>query len=101
MIEKAHNKYHKGEMILRDYLAAHRTFLSNERTWLGSLRTSLTLFVAGVTFIKFFDSQILTIVGWIFIPLGVIYIILGIHRYFKVRNMIHSIKYNKKRIKKI
>ncbi len=92
MIEKAHQKYHEGKMTHRDYLAAHRTILANERTWLSYIRTSLTLFIAGVTFIRFFKSDILTIVGWIFIPVGAILLVIGLAQFFKVRKMIHTMK---------
>lgn len=47
-----------SDTYLRDPLAADRTVLANERTLLAYVRTSLTLLVAGATFIKFFDSLI-------------------------------------------
>jgi len=75
----------KEELILRDYLAVERTMLANERTLLAYIRTALTLFVAGVSFIKFFGSAVLALVGWIFVPLGVTIIALGLMRYRKVR----------------
>ena len=101
MIKKFHNHYHKGKLNLRDYLAAHRTFLANDRTWLGYVRTSLTLFVVGVTFIKFFDSRILFIVGWVFVPVGIIVLLIGFWKYQRVRSMIHSIKNNNDKISHI
>ena len=52
---------------IRDQLAADRTILANERTLLAYLRVALTLFVAGVSFIKFFESRILMILGAAFI----------------------------------
>ena len=92
MLTKLHKKYNKGDLVLRDYLAAHRTILANDRTWLGYMRTALTLFVAGVTFIKFFDNKILLVIGWIFVPIGILLLIIGFWKYQKVRRMIHSIK---------
>ncbi|MEA2063421.1 MAG: DUF202 domain-containing protein, partial [Gemmatimonadota bacterium] len=65
------------KMILRDHLAADRTLLANERTLLAYIRTALTLFIAGASFIKFFGSLILIVVGWVFIPLGVLAAFLG------------------------
>ncbi len=70
---------------LRDHLADHRTILANERTFLAYLRTALTLFVAGVSFIMFFDSLIVEVVGWIFLPIGFVTLLLGIARYRKTR----------------
>ena len=101
MLKKIHKHYHEGDLTLGDYLGAHRTFLANERTWLAYLRTALTLFVVGVTFIKFFDNQTLFIIGWGFVPIGIAVLLIGIWKYIKVRNMIHSIKYNKEEIKNI
>jgi hypothetical protein len=44
MLNKLHSKYHKGEITLRDYLAAHRTILANDRTWLSYVRTCFNFF---------------------------------------------------------
>ncbi len=101
MIHKLHKKYHAGELTLRDYLAAHRTILANDRTGLGYIRTALTLFVAGVTFIKFFENKTLFIMGWIFVPVGTIILLIGIWKYHKVRKMIHSIKNHEEEVENI
>lgn len=94
MLKKMHKKYHEGELSLRDYLAAHRTALANSRTWMGNLRTSLAFFVAGVSFIRFFDNDILRIIGLIFIPIGIINVIIGFITYRKRKEMIRSIPKN-------
>lgn len=70
---------------MRDYLADHRTILANERTFLAYLRTALTLFVAGVSFIRFFDSLLVEVIGWIFLPFGFVTLLLGVSRYRKTR----------------
>jgi putative membrane protein len=80
------------QLILRDRLAADRTILANERTFLAYVRTALTLFVAGVTFIHFFDRPLLGIVGVLFIPAGIAMLIIGIHRYRKMKAIIEEIK---------
>jgi putative membrane protein len=77
-----------SDTYLRDHLAADRTVLANERTLLAYVRTSLTLLVAGATFIKFFNSLILEIVGWIFVPASIISIVLGMRRYFHINHLI-------------
>ncbi|MBN2087052.1 DUF202 domain-containing protein [Candidatus Peregrinibacteria bacterium] len=82
------------ELSLRDYLAAHRTALANNRTWMGNVRTSLALFVAGISFIKFFESEILGIIGLIFVPLALFNAITGYIRYRKRKRIIHSIPKN-------
>ena len=80
------------EMPVRDCLAVERTELANERTFLSFLRTALTLFAAGVTFIQFFDSVWLEWLGWIFIPISIILVILGCFSYKKMRRAISSIE---------
>ncbi|MBD3170260.1 MAG: DUF202 domain-containing protein [candidate division Zixibacteria bacterium] len=70
---------------LLDNLAANRTFLANERTFLSFLRTALTMFIAGATFIKFFDSAILTWIGWAFIPVAVFTAVAGAVTYHRMK----------------
>lgn len=70
-----------GALTINDQLNAARTILANERTVLAYIRTSLTLFVAGVSFIQFFDNFIIGIIGWVFIPIGAINLIIGVYRY--------------------
>jgi putative membrane protein len=65
-------------------LAIDRTILANERTLLAYLRTSLTLMVAGISFLHFTTSIYVKILSWIFIPAGIIIIIYGF-RDFKKR----------------
>ncbi|HDH12282.1 MAG TPA: DUF202 domain-containing protein [Nitrospirae bacterium] len=74
--------------VLRDHLAAQRTMLANERTYLAYIRTSLTLFVAGVSFIKFFGNMVYAIIGWLLIPLGILVLIKGIISYVKMKQVI-------------
>jgi putative membrane protein len=62
-----------------------RVTLANQRTFLAYLRTALTMFVAGVTFIKFFDSLLLEIIGWAFVPLAIATQAIGIYRYNSLR----------------
>jgi len=73
------------EMILRDHLAAERTVLANERTALAYLRTMLTFLIGGVTFIQFFDSFVVEVLGWIFLPIAVIVGLFGVVKYVKVK----------------
>ncbi|MCP4570126.1 MAG: DUF202 domain-containing protein [FCB group bacterium] len=73
-------------MILRDFLAVDRTILSNQNTFLAYIRTALTLFVAGLTFIKFFAQPIIETVGWLFLPVGVLTFVVGLLRYNRLRS---------------
>lgn len=76
------------QMILRDILAENRTTLANERTLLAYMRTALTMFVAGVTFIRFFGYLLVEIIGWILIPVGIITMIRGMISYRKMKRLI-------------
>ena len=67
--------------ISRDHLAGDRTVLANERTLLAYIRTALTFFVAGVSFIKFFDHAVLAAIGWIFIPVAVVILWMGLRSF--------------------
>lgn len=81
----------KSHLILRDFLAIDRTVLANQNTFLAYLRTALTLFVAGLTFIRFFDHSVVVIIGWIFVPLGIITFAVGLLRYNRLRKVLKMI----------
>ncbi len=74
--------------VYQEKLAEIRTKQANERTLLAYIRTSLTLFVAGLTFVKFFDNFFVEIMGWVFMPLAIINLLVGIIRYRNIRNHI-------------
>jgi uncharacterized membrane protein YidH (DUF202 family) len=69
-----------------------RTYLANERTFLSFIRTALTIFIVGVTFIKFLDVLALEIIGWAFIPIGIITFFVGLVRYIRVKLLIEAFK---------
>ena len=92
MVNRSYTKFQERELILREHLALDRTILANERTFLGYIRTSLTLFVVGVTFIKFFNILFLAIMGWIFILVGILIFIFGLIKYVRTKNQINSVK---------
>jgi putative membrane protein len=75
----------RRDLITHDRDAIHRTILANQRTFLSYLRTALTFFVAGISFVKFFDHLLIEIVGWAFIPIGIATFVIGFHRYNKLR----------------
>jgi putative membrane protein len=76
------------EPFVRDVMAIERTIMANERTFLSFWRTALTLIIAGITFIKFFKGEVYVILGWIFIPTGVVIFIQGIRVYHRMRKAI-------------
>ena len=80
-MSRPYSELYKEELILRDFLATDRTILANERTFLAYMRTMLALIVAGISFVKVFEDPIVHVVGWIFIPLGILTLVMGIIRY--------------------
>jgi putative membrane protein len=80
-----YERFNESEMILRDHLAADRTSLANQNTFLAYTRTALALFAGGVTFIHFFKTPLLEIVGWVFLPIGLVTFWLGFYRYNRLR----------------
>ncbi|MEJ2183872.1 MAG: DUF202 domain-containing protein [Nitrospirota bacterium] len=82
-------------LILRDRLAENRTDLANQRTFLAYVRTALTLFVAGVTFIRFFGTPIIVVTGWVLLPLGLYTLVRGV---LSFRRMTRLIKEEEKTI---
>lgn len=85
----------EDQLILRDHLAADRTILANERTFLAYIRTALTLFVAGLSFVhlkEIFSSYIVEVIGIIFILLGIATFFVGLFRYKRMQVLIRKIK---------
>jgi len=94
MNDRPYESLELEELILRDRLAADRTSLANERTLLAYVRTSLTLLVAGLAFINVtvFHSPFNRIVGWCFVPVAVILLVIGIVRYRSVRRGVKELR---------
>lgn len=76
----------------REQLAAYRTDLANERTGLAYVRTALTLFVVGVTFLKFFEDVLFTVIGAIFLPASAVTFLFGLDRYRRMHKTISRIR---------
>jgi len=89
--DSPYSRYCEDELILRDHLAAERTVLANERTALAYLRTMLTFFIGGATFIQFFDSVLIEVLGWIFLPVSLVVGVFGLVKYVKVKRQLAQI----------
>ena len=85
------------ELILRDILAADRTSLANERTFLAYIRTALTLVIGGISFLQFFPQGIVHVVGWLFIPAGVAAFVVGLLRYLRTRRLLKGMRTHDRR----
>ena len=86
-----YSRYCEEELILRDHLAAERTVLANERTALAYLRTMLTFLIGGASFIQFFDSLLIEVLGWIFLPASLVVGAFGLGKYVKVKRQLAEI----------
>ncbi len=80
--------YTQDQMILRDYLALERTVLASERTLLAYIRTAIGTFASGVGMLKLIESTVFTVIGYIFIVISPLAIIIGIINYLSVRRLL-------------
>lgn len=85
-------EYYKDKLSLSEQLALDRTILANERTFLSYMRTSLTIFVVGITFIELLDSPIIEIIGILFLPIAFVIFILGIKIYLKIKKELYGMR---------
>jgi putative membrane protein len=85
------------DLILRDYLATDRTVLANERTLLAYLRTALGGFVAGVSFIHFFDTIAIHVLGWVFCVVSIALVLVGAARFRKLKGSLQHLSVSEAR----
>lgn len=76
----------------RGHLAAVRSVLANERTFLAYQRTAVTTLAAAASFIKFFDNPLLEFLGWLLLPASAITAGLGALRYRRMRGRIRKLE---------
>jgi putative membrane protein len=82
----------RNKRITKDYWAADRTHMANQRTLLSYIRTAFMLLGSGVTLIKFLDSgEFLYLIGWLLIPGSFVMLAIGIFLYKKVQNHIKNL----------
>jgi putative membrane protein len=80
----------KKDLITRDWLAVERTKLANERTFLAYFRTGVVFMATGVGMIKLTILEEIDSLGYVFIALGPIIILVGIIRLFRIRKVIRK-----------
>ena len=85
MKHNLYSKFDSNDLILRDELAIDRTLLANERTLLAYLRSGVALLIAGVSIMNFSSQDWFWWIGVVWIPIGIITIIIGVVR-FQRRN---------------
>lgn len=85
-------RFVEKELNLNDQLAAIRSILANERTFLAYQRTALATFVAGLTILQFFLNFWFQFIGFLLIPIAIFTIALGFVRYRKTRRYIFQLE---------
>lgn len=83
------------DLILRENLAIERTEMANDRTLLAFLRTSLYLFIAGITINSVLQLKQGLAIEITFIALSVICMVVGV---FKYRSQKKRIDQSKRRV---
>jgi putative membrane protein len=81
----------KSKLILRDWLAIDRTKLANERTFLAYFRSFIVIVSSGVAIIKIEFLEEIQNLGWLFVILGPILLIIGVIRFFYVKKHIKKL----------
>jgi putative membrane protein len=82
------------DLVLREFLAIERTKLANETTLLAYIRTGLYFLVAGSTLGHLIESNFWRIADVPLIIIGLIIMLLGLIRYFRLRKSIEASKKN-------
>jgi len=77
-----------------DLLALERTKLANERTFLAYFRTFIVFLSSGFAILKIDIFYNLKILGYFFIIIAIIVVLIGIARFFYVKTKIN--KYSNK-----
>ena len=93
--DTVYQKFLVKELILRDYLAIERTMLSNEVTFMGYIRTSLTVLIVGVTIIHFSSKTYSNFLGIVTASIGFVIFIFGWVRTSKMKKKINLLRRKK------
>ncbi len=87
-----YQRFMASTLSLREHLAAARSIMANERTFLAYQRTALTQLAVAATFLRFFDHPALTVLGWLLVPTSLVTMALGLVRYLRMRRLIHQLE---------
>jgi putative membrane protein len=90
MTEQPYARFEREELIVRDYLAADRTALANERTFLAYVRTALGIAAAGGSLIHFLDSLAWDVLGVLLLVMAVFTLAWGVYQF---RHYNHRLKH--------
>ncbi|PZX53810.1 putative membrane protein [Algoriphagus ratkowskyi] len=85
----------ENELIIRDYLARQRTTLSNDRTLLSFIRTSLYFMVSGTALFEVKQLDHVRQLGYLAFGLSLVFLIVGIVNYLRIRKKLKKGNYLK------
>ena len=89
MLRLKHPPFRNREpLILRDHLALERTRLSNERTLMSYIRSSLYLLIGGIALIQIEGYGDLLYVGYLSLLLCVLFVVVGFFRFLRLRDQL-------------
>ena len=89
MLRLKHPPFRNREpLILRDHLALERTRLSNERTLMSYIRSSLYLLIGGIALIQIEGYGDLLYVGYLALLLCVLFVVVGFFRFMRLRDQL-------------
>ncbi len=80
-----------NELILRDQLAIDRTRLANERTFLAYFRTFIVILSSGVAILKLEILEDIKNLGYFFLIISPLILLIGLFRFFYVRKHIQKL----------
>jgi uncharacterized membrane protein YidH (DUF202 family) len=73
---------------LREDLAVRRNALANERIFPAYLGTALVFVVAGIALVQLFSAVPVDVLGWVFVVLGAVTLVVGTWRFLRVTRCI-------------
>ncbi|MFZ0489038.1 MAG: DUF202 domain-containing protein [Salegentibacter sp.] len=91
---KLHNPFKSrriDEDLLREHLALERTKLANERTLLSYIRASLYLLLGGLALLQIKKYEEMRWIGYLSIFISIVFIGIGISRYFILGRKLHKL----------
>jgi putative membrane protein len=80
----------RRKFVIEEREAMDLTSLANERTLLMYIRTALGFFATGAALVRFFERSVFVTIGWVFIPVGVIFLVFGIFRFRHVQRVLQE-----------
>lgn len=78
-------RFERDQLILRDVLAVERTYVANERTLLGYVRTSLAIAGGGAALLHFGSAGPAALGGWAMLGAALPIAVIGVRLYLRRR----------------